>query len=203
MEKVLDENQPREQAGFKKGCSTVDHLQTINQLTEKCDEFKRPLCIENIDREKAFDSTEHEKILQALRSIGINETYITFLEDIYTGATVRVHMDNQVSEEIPILRGVRQGDPVSPNLFTATIQGVFKIAQLEEKGINIDGEKLLDLRFADDAALTTEDVKDMEHQLNPVNEESLKTGLKIHKGKHKFMTNIDTKDSIQINGTEV
>ena len=36
-----------------------------------------------------------------------------------------------------------------------------------------------------------------------VNEESLKIGLKIHKGKTKFMTNIDTTDNIQINGTEI
>ena len=34
MKKVLDENQPREQIGFRKGYSTVDHHQTINQLIE-------------------------------------------------------------------------------------------------------------------------------------------------------------------------
>ena len=39
------------------------------------------------------------------------------------------------------------------------------------------------LRFADDVALRTEDVKDLEHQLNTANEESLRVGLKIHKGK--------------------
>ena len=203
MERVLDENQPREQASFRKGCSTVDHLQTINQLIEKCNEFKRPLCTGYIDYEKAFDSIEHEAIFKALRSIGINETCITILEDTYshTGATASLHMDNQVSEEIPVLRGVRQGDPISPKLFTATIQEVFKNVQLEDKRINIDGEKLSNLRFADDVALTTEDVKDIEHHLNTVNEESLQIGLKIHNGKTKFMTNIDTTDNIQINGT--
>ena len=92
MEKVLDENQPREQAGFRKGYSTVDHLQTINQLIENCNEFKRPLCIRYIDYERAFDSIEHEAIFKALRSMGINKTYITILEDIYTGATARVHI---------------------------------------------------------------------------------------------------------------
>ena len=112
-------------------------------------------------------------------------------------------MDNQVSDEIPILRGVRQRDPVFPKLFTATIQKVFKNAQLEEKGIHTNGEKPSNLRFAVDEVLTAEDVKVTEHQLNTVNEESLKIDLKIHTGKTKFMTNIDTTDNIQINGTEI
>ena len=90
MEKVPDENQPRvsemttqpkvsEKAGFRKGYSTVDHLQTIHQLIEKCNEFKRPLCITYIDYEKAFDIIEHEAIFKALRLIGVNETYSTIL----------------------------------------------------------------------------------------------------------------------------
>ena len=45
-------------------------------------------------------------------------------------------------------------------------------------------------------------MKDIEHQLITVNEESLKIGLKIHKAKTKFMTNIYTTDNLQINGTE-
>ena len=136
-----------------------------------------------------------------MRTTGIHDTYITTLEDIYTGA-IAINMDNHVSEQIPILKGVGQGDPVSPKLFTAAIQGIFKNVHLEEKGINIDGVKLSDLRFAYDVVLTTEGVKDMEHQLSAVNEESLKTGLTIHTGKTKFVTNIDTTDTIQIDGTE-
>ena len=82
IERVLDENQPRQQSGFrKKGYSTVYHLQTINQLIEICNEFKRSLCIGYVDYEKAFDSTEHESIFKALRSIGINEIYIAILGD--------------------------------------------------------------------------------------------------------------------------
>ena len=43
----------------------------------------------------------------------------------------------------------------------------------------------------------------MEHQLYTVNEESSKIGVKIHKGKTKFMTNIDTTGNMRINGTEI
>ena len=146
MERLLKENQPREQIGFRKGNSTFVHLQTINQLIEKCNEFKRPLCIGYIDNEKAVDSIEHEAIFKTLRSIGMNEAYITNVEDTNTCAAARVHMENQVSEEITRLRGVRQGHPISPKLFTVTIQEAFKNAHLEEKGINfnIDGERAKD-----------------------------------------------------------
>ena len=64
MERTLDENQPREQAGFRKGYSTTDHLQSVNQIIEKSNEFNKQLCIAFIDYEKAFDSVEHDAILR-------------------------------------------------------------------------------------------------------------------------------------------
>ena len=41
LEKKLDENQPREQAGFRSKYSTTDHIHAINQLKEKCREYKK------------------------------------------------------------------------------------------------------------------------------------------------------------------
>ena len=102
MEKVLDENQTREQAGFRKKYSTVDHLQALNQVTEKSEEYQLPLVIGFIDYEKAFDSIEHFSIFEALRKINVNETYVKILENIYKGATARVHLDNNVSEPFAI-----------------------------------------------------------------------------------------------------
>ena len=100
MEKTLDANQPREQAGFRKGFATTDHLHTINQIIEKSNKFNLPLCIAYIDYEKAFDSVEHNVIFQALRNIDINETYINIIEDIYNEAEAKVHIEKQESEEI-------------------------------------------------------------------------------------------------------
>ena len=42
-------------------------------------------------------------------------------------------MDNQVSEKVPIQRGVRQEDPISPNVCTATVQEVFKMPSYNRK----------------------------------------------------------------------
>ena len=91
MERVLNENQPRHQAGFRKCYTTVDHLQTISQLIDKCYEFNRPPCIEHIYYEKTFYSKEHEAIFKALGTIGINKTFVTIPEDINTGTAVHTH----------------------------------------------------------------------------------------------------------------
>ena len=36
----LDEQQPREQAGFREDFSTMEHLHAINQLIEKATEYQ-------------------------------------------------------------------------------------------------------------------------------------------------------------------
>ena len=84
IERTLDENQPREQAGFRKGYPTTDHLQALNQTIEKSNEYNLPLCIGFIDCEKAIDTVEHFAIFEALRKTNINETYINILQIIYT-----------------------------------------------------------------------------------------------------------------------
>ena len=59
------------------------------------------------------------------------------------------------------------------------------------------------LRFADDAALFNETTMQMEKYLNNLNSESLKVGLKIHKGKTKYMTNHTDSEDILIDQQKI
>ena len=55
LTRVLDENKPIEQVGFRSGYFTIDHIHTLNQLKEKCAEYQKPLCLAFVDYEKAFE----------------------------------------------------------------------------------------------------------------------------------------------------
>ena len=78
LEKELDENQPREQAGFRSKYSTTDHIHAINQLKEKCREYNIPLCVAFVD----YDSVQTQAILTSLQEQGIEDVYIEILKDI-------------------------------------------------------------------------------------------------------------------------
>ncbi|XP_026314709.1 uncharacterized protein LOC113226338 [Hyposmocoma kahamanoa] len=71
----LDEAQPIEQAGFRSGFSTIDHINTVNQVMGKCLEFNRPLVMAFVDYEKAFDSIKHWAVFHALHRCHINSRY--------------------------------------------------------------------------------------------------------------------------------
>ncbi|CAM4712403.1 unnamed protein product [Leuciscus chuanchicus] len=58
LARQLDEQQPPEQAGFRSGYSTMDHIHVLNQLLERCRKYKMPLVLAFVDYEKAFDSIE-------------------------------------------------------------------------------------------------------------------------------------------------
>ena len=68
---------------------------------------------------------------------GIEDVFIEILKDIYTDSSVTVHLHKE-SEKIRIKRGVIQGDTISPKLFTATLEGIFRRLNWEDKGMNID-----------------------------------------------------------------
>jgi len=56
IERDLDFNKGREQAGYRRGFSTMDHIQTLNEVMGRTNKYELPLCLGFIDFEKAFDS---------------------------------------------------------------------------------------------------------------------------------------------------
>ena len=116
LEKTLDENQPRKQAGFRSGYSTTDHIHVVNQLNEKCREYNIPLCIAFVNYEKAFNSVQTQAVLTV------------FVKDIYSNSSTTLHLDKE-SNKSNTRRGVRQGDTISPKLFMAALESIFRLGK--------------------------------------------------------------------------
>ena len=96
--------------------------------------------------------------------------------------TVGLHLHKE-SEKIRIKRGVRQGDTISPKLFTATLESIFRRLIWKHKGVN--------LRFADDIFLCTETPQELQQMLQELSDESRRMGVKMNITKTKVMVAVD------------
>ena len=188
LQKQLDAVQPKEQAGFRSGFSTIDHIHTIREIIERSNEFELPLCMAFVDYEKAFDSVSSLAVIEALRQSNIDSGYIQLIGNIYKEATAKLKL-HKTSNAFKIRKGVRQGDTISPKLFNAVLQEIFKKLNWEEKGIKIDGEFINHLRFADDIVLLASTFEELQEMLQELNKESKRVGLKMNLSKTKTMSN--------------
>ena len=117
---------------------------------------------------------------------GIEYVYIEILKDIYTDSSVTVHLHKE-SEKIRIKKGVREGDTISPKLFTATLESIFRRLNWENKRVKVDGEFLSIVRFADDILLYTETPQESQQMLQEIADESRRMGLKMDIAKTKVV----------------
>ena len=76
------------------------------------------------------------------------------------------------------------------------MEEIFKTADISE-GVNVDGENLTNLRFADDVALFNETTKQMEKK-KPPEQSKLRKPESWLKGKTKYMTNHADSEDILI-----
>ena len=123
-----------------------------------------PLCLTFIDLKKAFDSVETEAVIEALGNQGIPTQYIKILRELYSNFTTKI-VPFYKEIIIDVKRGVRQGDIISPKLFSASLENVMRQLEWEDMGVKIDGRQLHHLRFADDIVLITPNIEQAERML--------------------------------------
>jgi hypothetical protein len=202
---TMEGEQGEEQAGFRAGFSTIEHIATICELIERCKEFHIPLYLCFVDFEKAFDSVELNALWRSMQSQGVHPQLIRLLQNIYSQAKniIRLNVDQRV--EVKIQRGVRQGDPISPMLFNAALEDIFRRLDWQDGGITINGEHLTHLRFADDIVLISTNREEMQRRLQELSKAASGSGLKINEGKTEWIggQEDDPADTLTLNGKEI
>ena len=104
-------------------------------MTELCSEWRSELWLGLIDFEKAFDTVEHDVLWEVLKDQGLHSDYIDIIKRLYDGQTAYVQA-GAASRRFPLLRGVKQGDPVSALLFIAVVEQCFRSLKKRWKNTN-------------------------------------------------------------------
>ena len=105
---------------------------------------------------------------------------------------------NELSEDIRIQRGVRQGCVASPTLFNLYTDIFFRHI-INMKGVNVGGTNYNNLRYADDTALLGGNEKELSDLTSKINEVGKQFGMKINIKKSKAMVVSKKPNSPKIN----
>lgn len=106
-----------------------------------------------LDFEKAYDVVPHCALFRRLELYGFHGRMLEFIKHLYASSKVSVRSgDGAPGAPFALLRGLRQGCPMSPILFNLFIEPILK--EHQDKGVPIPGivpeTKVLSLLFADD-----------------------------------------------------
>ena len=140
------------QMGFQPNRSTIDNIFIVRQIFEKYYEYNTDLYNIFVDYTQAFGSVRRNKIIELQTKYEIPTKIIRLIGLTFFNATVKVKINNQLTEEFRVDSGVKQGDSLSATLFSIVMDSVLK--QLDLRG-NISTHIKQCSAYADDILITT------------------------------------------------
>ena len=185
-ENIIDE----EQAGFRKGYTTIDNMFILQGIIHKYLTRKRKLYVGFVDFKKAFDTVDRLTLWKILEMYGMKGRMLNILKDMYSSVWYCVKCNGSCTNLFKCNRGLKQGCKASPIIFSLLISYVAKMVNLKGRhGIQLMPESIIIhlLMFADDIALVSDTPVGLQNQLNVLFEESGKLGLTVNTEKTKIV----------------
>lgn len=143
-----------------------------------------------LDISDAFPSISHSFLVATFQHLGLNSRSVELLRDFLIGNTVRyLAAKGAVTESFTILRGVRQGDPVSPFLFNLGFDQILR-RFLNLRGpypLPLAGETQHLLAYADDVLLICPPGREVE-DIRLFGELSSSVGLHLNMKKTRLIS---------------
>ena len=211
LQKVLHKIIASDQTGYIKGRSASDNLRLVQDIIDYCHIFKKRGIFIFLDFKKAFDCVSHKFLRGCLKRFKFKESFIKWIEVLYTDATGKVKNNGWVTNSFKIERGIRQGCPLSALLFVLVVEVMASRirSNMNVQGISIPIHKepyFYDVRIsqlADDATLFVNSVDSGNNAMQEVLKFGEYTGLKLNFAKTKILPlNIDINETRCINNLE-
>jgi len=191
---IIKENQ----SGFRQNYSTLENIFSIFTLFQILKTKRKKLYCAFIDFEKAFDRVWRDGLFYKLLLNNINGKMYNIISNMYSNIKSCISYNNNVSDYFNCEIGVRQGENLSPFLFSLFLNDLEDFLLSKNitglNSINSDLEteleiylKMFIMLYADDTVLLAETPGDLQLQLNAFGEYCEAWKMKVNVDKTKVL----------------
>ena len=176
------------QEGFRRGRNTQRQLANLLNALEDAKHTRRNIYLMYVDFSSAFNTVDHDKLLQLMWDMGFPWHAVQAVRSLYTGATTVIKTPFGETDDIDIERGTLQGDTLSPFLFLLFIEPLLRWLHMGGKGYKHgclpeeDRAKYACSApaYADDLAVVCNSVGDLARQADKIGRFLQWSGMKVN-----------------------
>ncbi len=189
-----------EQIGFRKNRACIYHIFVSSSVVRARLEKGKSTFACFVDFKKVFDCVNRDLLLFKLLSSGINGKFYNAIKALYRDPIACVQINNLRTDWFPTPFGVKQGDLLSPSLFTLYINDLAQEIKQVNLGVRIEDMNLSILLYADDIVLIAENEVNLQNMLNIMSSWCSKWHLTINSEKTQVV-HFRKKSEVQSNHT--
>ena len=170
------------QNGFRKSRSTIDQLISLTSIIDTRKRKRQSMFAAFIDFSKAYDSKDRSILFRKLQNLGLTGQMFNVVKSLYDGVKCCVRI-NGIKTEYVVDCGLKQGCYLSTLFFNLFVNDLVVRLNSLDIGVDIGGEKVTALLYADDLALVASSEHDLQILLNELNDWCAQNNLTINQKK--------------------
>lgn len=100
----------------------LDNLHLVRDIFDFAFNNNINLGFLSLDQEKAFDRVDHAFLFETFKAFGFGDKFISMIRLLYNDATCMIKIAGGLSVPVKVNRGIRQGCPLSGQLYSIVIE---------------------------------------------------------------------------------